>query len=123
LKKNGKHETSRAWIRASKRDNAIAAIFAGLDSAPKQGAAIKDMNKQTSDLTYTITGMFVRFFPETADGQKAWAEMAKECEGGVIYACHLDSTLKQLRDAGYRVTKSRPAKKLDDEALFAELFA
>jgi hypothetical protein len=76
-----------------------------------------------SDLAYTITGLFARFCPETADGQKAWAEMAKVCEGGVIYTCHLESTIKQLRDAGYRVTKSRPAKKVDDEALFAELFA
>jgi hypothetical protein len=123
MKNNGKHETSRAWIRASKRDNAIAAIFAGLDSAPKQGAAIQHMNKQTSDLTYKQTGLFVRFYPETHAGGVAWAEMASIGDAGVIYACHLDSTLKQLRDAGYRVTKAKPiAAKIDDDALLAELF-
>jgi hypothetical protein len=76
-----------------------------------------------SDLTYKQTGLFVRFYPETHAGGVAWAEMASIGDAGVIYACHLDSTLKQLRDAGYRVTKSRSAKKVDDEALFAELFA
>jgi len=76
-----------------------------------------------SDLTYAKTGLFVRFYPETHAGGVAWAEMASMGDVGVIYACHLDNTLKQLKDAGYRVTKSSPAKKVGDDALFAELFA
>jgi hypothetical protein len=42
---SGKHETSRSWLRASKRDNKISAIFAGLDSAPKQSTPIQDLAK------------------------------------------------------------------------------
>jgi len=59
LKKNGKHETSRAWIRASKRDSAIAAIFAGLDSSPKRGASIHDLSKESiQDMTKQKRGGF-----------------------------------------------------------------
>jgi hypothetical protein len=52
VKKNGKHETSRAWIRASKRDSAIAAIFAGLDSSPKRSASTHELSKESiQDMT------------------------------------------------------------------------
>ncbi len=34
MKKNGKHETSPAGLRAAKRDNKIAAVYAGLHRKP-----------------------------------------------------------------------------------------
>lgn len=51
MKENGKHETSPAGLRATKRDNKIAGIFAGLDSAPIRSAPIHDLsNKSIQDM-------------------------------------------------------------------------
>ena len=66
------------------------------------------MKKLLQDLEYKTSGMFTFFIPISAEGCIAWNEMALHTEGtGKIYSTHLESTLKQLRDAGYIVKECK----------------
>ena len=65
---------------------------------------------EKSDLNYSINGMFAVFYPNTPDGENAWRTLASSTDGtGKVLAVHLKPTLRQLRTAGYSVTKSKPA--------------
>ena len=74
-----------------------------------------------SDLTYRNDGMFVTFTPQTALGERVWSEMNAK-DNHTVFACHLPAVLKQIRAAGYSVTKSKPVKAAGDDALLAALF-
>lgn len=78
------------------------------------------------DLTYSDAGLFVTFLPQTPAGEEAWRVMAGVLgDGAKCFAQHLPGVLAQLRAAGYRVAKHKPAKATgpDDDALLAELLA
>lgn len=78
--------------------------------------------KPQSDLTYIEDGLFVRFLPETPAGEDAWRQMAAVSDGsGAFLVTQRASIIGQLRAAGYRVTKSRPTKAGDIDAILAEL--
>jgi len=77
-----------------------------------------------ADLTYSTSGLFTMFFPETPAGKDAWCEM--ESQGGTkIFTIHLPQVLQQLRAAGYSVVKAKPSKLTMDEIFtqLDELFA
>ena len=65
------------------------------------------------DLEYTANGMFTRFMPNTPAGEAAWKQM----NGGVIFSCHTDNVLRQLRSAGYSVRKAKPVTESTDDLL------
>lgn len=78
------------------------------------------------DLTYSDDGLFVTFYAETPAGVQAYNVMAHTQGGDArCFAQHLPAILAQLRAAGYRVAKHKPATSAgpDDDALLAELLA
>ena len=77
-----------------------------------------------NDLTYLTEGLFTSFFPCTPDGEQVWRAIAAHSNGsGKVFTVHLASTLRQLRAAGFTVSKENSLRDsiLDDE-LFSELF-
>jgi uncharacterized protein with von Willebrand factor type A (vWA) domain len=76
------------------------------------------------DLSYRVVdSMFTAFYPNTPDGVKAWKIIAAHNNGtGMVLATHVDSTIRQLRDAGYSVNKTATSN-LDDDELLASLVA
>lgn len=78
------------------------------------------------DLTYSCPdGIWTRFFPETPAGEDAWRTMAAADAQGVVafLAVQVPGVLSQLRAAGLRVCKARPAKAGELDAILAELDA
>lgn len=76
------------------------------------------------DLTYGPAGMFVAFYPETAAGEAAWAELAAHSLGTAKFLpTQLDAIVAQLRAAGYRVAKAKPVKLGDLDAALGDLDA
>ena len=66
-----------------------------------------------NDLTYTIEGLFTSFIPTSKEGEDAWRQLATQTQGtGKVLTVHLQSTLSQLRKAGYKVRKSKPSGEL-----------
>lgn len=80
-----------------------------------------------TDLTYAChDGMWTRFYPETPEGEQAYAVMAKADPQGVVtfMAPAVPGVLAQLRAAGLTVRKAKPVKPLGDaelDAMLAEL--
>jgi len=66
------------------------------------------MTMTNNDLTYSTSGLFTRFFPETEAGKVAWYQMNAEDGGDIIYTTHLPNVLAQLQSAGYTVGKAAP---------------
>jgi len=77
------------------------------------------------DLTYRDDGLFVSFFPNTPDGERAWKIMnaTPGAEGGRVLKIHAESTFVQLRMAGYtaRKDKSVPVTHEEINSLLQEL--
>jgi hypothetical protein len=72
------------------------------------------------DLTYTQSGMFTRFMPESTAGEDAWREMANAMNGvAAVLNFEASKVISQLRKAGYKVGKAKPVKISDDELLRA----
>ena len=63
-----------------------------------------------SDLTYISNGFYTRFIPNTKSGEEAYYEIYKVTGDGAVRNDHLKATLKQLRVAGYTVSKSKISK-------------
>ena len=78
-----------------------------------------------NDLTYTTSGMFTAFIPETKAGEDTWRVMNAQVNGDRILTIHLPAVLRQLRAAGYKVAKAKRKKVSMGEvdALLAELAA
>lgn len=88
--------------------------------------AVTATSAQKPDITYrnSADGLFTSFFPNTTEGEKAWniINATPGAEGGKVLAAHAESTIVQLRDAGYTVTEDTSAPTVaDDDALLAEL--
>lgn len=74
------------------------------------------------DLTYSPSGMFVLFMPETPAGEEAWAEIARHTDGtGKLLPAQVPGTLAQLRAAGLSVRKAPPHKPMTPAQLEAAL--
>lgn len=73
------------------------------------------------DFTYTIGEMFVTFYPNNTQAEKAWLEMAKHSDGtGKFLIAQKDSIIQQLRQSGYSVTEQNI--EISDDDLLSELF-
>ena len=76
------------------------------------------------DLTYTQSGMFTRFMPETTAGEDAWREMASKMDGvAAVLNFQAKAVISQLRAAGYKVGKAKPVTKKEMNDIYAELKA
>ncbi len=75
------------------------------------------MKPKKSDLSYFADGLLTRFLANTTAGEDAWRVIAEGTHGtGVILTAHLESTLHQLRAAGYSVRKGKREKTSEKEA-------
>lgn len=85
------------------------------------------LNRQAkADLEYRTEGMFTSFISNTKEGEHIWKEIAARNEGvGKISTFNLDSTLRQIRAAGYVVRKAKKVVLSDEagDALLAEVEA
>lgn len=99
------------------------------EQVPKAGAdeeAGAGSTAQKSDISYrnSADGLFTSFYPNTPEGEKAWniINATPGAEGGKVLAAHAESTIVQLREAGYTVTEDASAQSaVDDDDLLAEL--
>lgn len=81
-----------------------------------------------SDITYrAVDDMFTAFTPNTAAGEEAWKTIAAHTDGtGKVLHQHVESTVSQLREAGYTVSEGAaplPATDAEVDALLNELVA
>ena len=76
------------------------------------------------DLTWTSDGIFTSFLANSNEGLEAYKEIVRVTGANKVLDVHRESTLRQLKDAGYRVRKStakpKPFNK-EDADLLAEL--
>lgn len=76
----------------------------------------------TADLTYLDDGFFTAFTPNTSAGVTAWNAIAQQTDGtGKVLSVHAAATCRQLRAAGYSVSKARPCGVIDADALLRAL--
>jgi len=68
-------------------------------------------------------GLFVSFMPNTPKGEKAWnvINATPGAEGGKVLVAHADSTIEQLRAAGYTVAEAEATGDEDPDALLKML--
>ena len=77
-----------------------------------------------TDLTYTTDKMFTSFIANTDDGIEAWKEMAFRMDGvAKVLNCHAQDTIRQLKEAGYTVSKAKKVTKKEMNDIFAEMEA
>lgn len=68
------------------------------------------------DLEYIDHGMFTSFLPTSKAGEVAFNQMAEYTDGtGKVLSIHKQSTIQQLRQAGYRVEKAKKRGKVTAE--------
>lgn len=74
-----------------------------------------------ADLSYRVVdNMFTAFYPNTPAGVEAWKVIASHTDGtGKVFSAHVESTIQQLRDAGYSVVKATAPNISDDELMAA----
>jgi hypothetical protein len=78
----------------------------------------------SKDLIYTQNKFWTTFFGQSKEGKEAEQEIAKKMNGlPKILNIHLDSTLKQLKDAGLIVGKAKKPTQKDMDKIFKEMEA
>lgn len=69
-----------------------------------------------NDIEYIEHGLFTAFIPVSKAGEVAFNQMAKDTDGtGKVLTIHKQSTIQQLRQAGYKVGKAKKAKEMTAE--------
>ena len=69
-----------------------------------------------NDLEYIDHGMFTSFIPVSKAGEVAFNQMAEYTDGtGKVLSIHKQSTILQLRHAGYKVGKAKKQGKVTAE--------
>ena len=69
-----------------------------------------------NDIEYIDHGMFTSFLPTSKAGEVAFNQMAAYTEGtGKVLTIHKQSTILQLRQAGYKVGKAKKQEKVTAE--------
>ena len=69
-----------------------------------------------SDLEYIDHGLFTAFIPVSKAGEVVFNQMAEYTEGtGKVLSIHKQSTILQLRQAGYKVSKAKKTGKVTAE--------
>ena len=76
-----------------------------------------------ADLTYTQNSIWTKFIATSKEGESVWREIEKQSGNGVaaVLNIHAKQVIKQIRDAGYTVTKSKPVTKKELNKIFDEL--
>tara|TARA_R110002012_G_scaffold40376_1_gene111224 strand:+ start:31 stop:279 length:249 start_codon:yes stop_codon:yes gene_type:complete len=69
------------------------------------------------DIKYTKNGLFTRFTAVSDEGENVIKEIFRVTGDNVIRNDHLKQTLKQIRSAGYTVSKAKPSKQNLTEVL------
>jgi hypothetical protein len=116
---------------AATKGNIGALVGRGFSTMEEAKAAVDEKigavgAAQKPDISYrnSADGLFTSFFPNTPEGEKAWniINATPGAEGGKVLAAHAESTITQLRDAGYTVAEDASTPTVaDDDALLAEL--
>lgn len=113
---------------AMSHDMAVEKIVSESKSAQANAAKVgAGDTARKPDISYrnSADGLFTSFYPNTPEGEKAWniINATPGAEGGKVLAAHAESTIKQLRDAGYTVAEdaSAPVSAEEEAALLAEL--
>ena len=75
--------------------------------------------EMSADIEYRNDGMFVRFYPVTNEGKKAWEQMIEQSGSAVVLAIESKKIIAQLRSLGFKVKKSESVKESDDDLLLA----
>lgn len=58
------------------------------------------------DLVYVKGPVCTAFFPVSKEGEVAWKAIAEKTDGtGKVFNSHLESALRQIREAGYSVSE------------------
>ena len=66
-----------------------------------------------NDIEYIDQGLFTVFVPVSKAGEVAFNQMAEYTDGtGKVLSIHKQSTILQLRQAGYKVGKAKKAGKV-----------
>ena len=69
-----------------------------------------------NDLEYIDHGLFTSFIPVSKAGELAFNQIAAYTEGtGKVLSIHKQSTIQQLRQAGYKVWKAKKQGKVTAE--------
>lgn len=71
----------------------------------------------TSDLNYIENGLFISFIPNTKDGEYIFRTMYEQNGSATIQYNHLGGVLRQIRKAGYSVTKAKKSTETLDDIL------
>ena len=74
-----------------------------------------------NDLTYTTNGIWARFTPTSDAGEVAYKTMMDDSGDACVFTYQLKPVLKQIRDAGYTVSKAKKATKKELNFIFDEL--
>lgn len=82
------------------------------------------VNKKTTDLEYSSSGLFTIFYPTSEAGKIPHNQMLEhpETPGAKIYTIHLKNALYQLKKAGYTVKKAKKISKKESEKILTEIF-
>ncbi len=88
--------------------------------------ALRDRASQAvgvPDIAYrSVDDMFTAFYPNTPAGEDAWKKISAQTDGtGKVLNSHVESTVQQLREAGYTVSKDASTPVKNDDELLAEL--
>jgi len=69
-----------------------------------------------NDIEYINQGLFSAFIPVSKAGEQAFNQMAVQTDGtGKVLTVHLQSTIQQLKQAGYKVGKAKKQPKITAE--------
>ena len=69
-----------------------------------------------NDIEYIDQGLFTAFVPVSKAGELAFNQMAEYTDGtGKVLSIHKQSTIQQLRQAGYKVGKAKKSGKVTAE--------
>lgn len=69
-----------------------------------------------NDIEYIEQGLFTAFIPVSKAGEVAFNQMAKDTDGtGKVLTMHKQSTIQQLRQAGYKVGKAKKTKEITSD--------
>lgn len=78
-----------------------------------------------NDIEYTDQGLFTAFVPVSKAGEVAFNQVAEYTDGtGKVLSIHKQSTIQQLRQAGYKVGKAKKEGKVttgQEEYMLREL--
>tara|TARA_R110002020_G_scaffold334555_2_gene549799 strand:- start:9940 stop:10197 length:258 start_codon:yes stop_codon:yes gene_type:complete len=74
-----------------------------------------------TDLTYSTSGIFTTFYPESKHGEIIYNEIIEQNGSSKIYTIHLKNVLYQIKKAGYSVKKAKKLSKKEADKIMNEI--